>query len=123
MLCLPLFCLFCFLCTCRHQGLVQRVLGFPALAALAPSMYATYLMQMVWIMTLRALKWDTGSLSCVLALLGACVLSGAALHHLVERPLAPRLRRWPDHCCAPSPMPPPLAAADAAKGSGGGPPV
>jgi len=105
MSCFPLFCLFCFLCTCKHHGLVLRLLSLPVVAALGSSTYATYLMQFVWITSLGPLHlkgWSpTLSVAIAYVLVGS-FLSGAAIHQVVERRCAPPVQRWcAQHaCCA-----------------------
>ena len=44
-LCLPLFCLFCFMNTCTHHGITLRILAYPALSSLGGMAYAAYLFQ------------------------------------------------------------------------------
>jgi len=90
--CLPLFCLFCFQCCCTHQGLVLRVLGFPTFVSLGPYSYAAYLIQMFWITIGSDVFEEETSLGFPLFVLISCWGSAAVIHHLIEKPLAPRTK-------------------------------
>lgn len=98
-MCFPLFCLFCFLCACKHHGPSLCLLGFPALASLGPSSYATYLVQPLWQDVLYFSRWAV-QITALIVLVGGSFLSGAAIHYYVERPAARYLKPLADDPCA-----------------------
>lgn len=85
-------CLFCFLTTCTSRGLTLRVLSHPSLAALGPATYAAYLIQMWWINLLSMLQWHVNAPTTSVVAITAALLSGAAIHKYVEKPIAPLLK-------------------------------
>jgi len=99
----PLFCLLCFQCCCTHQGIVLKILGFPAFASLGPYSYAAYLLQIFWLKIALAILSDPVHLAFPVFVLMTCWGSAAAVHHLIEKPLAPRLKTCVDACFAPPP--------------------
>ena len=100
-LCLPLFCLFCFMCSCSHYGLTLRIVGFPAFASLGPLAYGAYLSQALWLALADACV-ELRSLHAPVFILLGCWLQAAAIHYLVEEPShrgSSGYRLGADVCC------------------------